>query len=213
MSHQFEKLYGNKIDVTSGNIYYFYSYRQWPEIKDLPKEDERRVATQRILDFKTDKEMFALQKHEAFVWFRKCVLNHLPELSKEEWIVCSIPSHDQVSMTKNNVDHFLEFCKFPANFLVVTGLILRKYETQPKHSGNYGNRSFSKDYDSYKLRTDIDLKGKNVIVLDDITTSGSSLTAAKILLKYAGVKNVVCIALGRTMDKYHYDKRSINDLF
>ena len=109
------------------------------------------------------------------------------------------------------MDRFLEFCKLPNNFLVVVGLILRKYETQQKHTGNYGVREFRKDFDSYKVREDIDLKDKNVIIFDDVTTSGCSLVAARILLQNMGAKNVVCIALGRTVEKHA--GQTINDMF
>ena len=44
-----------------------------------------------------------------------------------------------------------------------------------------------------------DVKGMNVIVVDDITTSGISMDSARNRLIEAGAKHVVCIAIGKTV--------------
>ena len=73
---------------------------------------------------------------------------------------------------------------------------------EEKHGLSYGERTPQKDYDSFKLRNNFDIKGKNIIIFDDITTSGSSLVAARRFLKDNGANIVVCIALGKTVDYY-----------
>lgn len=52
--------------------------------------------------------------------------------------------------------------------------------------------------DSVKLKENINVNGKNIILIDDITTSGSSLRACKKILKDAGANEVICFAFGKT---------------
>lgn len=45
------------------------------------------------------------------------------------------------------------------------------------------------------------IKGKDVILIDDVTTTGNSLQACRQLLLNAGAKSVRMIAIGRTVDE------------
>lgn len=42
------------------------------------------------------------------------------------------------------------------------------------------------------------IKGKNVLLLDDVRTTGNSLSACKQVLEEAGALTVQCLALGQT---------------
>jgi predicted amidophosphoribosyltransferase len=52
--------------------------------------------------------------------------------------------------------------------------------------------------DSIKVVKPDLIKGRRVLLLDDVKTSGNSLIACKELLLKAGAKEVVMVALGRT---------------
>ena len=73
-----------------------------------------------------------------------------------------------------------------------------------KHGANYGERTVQKDIDSFKIGNTRNIQGQNIIIFDDITTSGCSLVAARQFLKARGAKKVVCIALGKTAEDYGY---------
>ena len=198
MDYPTKKLYDEKIDVDSDLIYYFYTYWKYDDVKSLSFDDNRRINVIRILNFKNGDD-------EAFMWFRKCFRNHLEELKDKKWIICSIPSHDQTLPIPNNVDDFIKFCNLPNNMLHVPCLITRKVVMPQKHGPSYGERTPQRDYNSYKIRKDYeDLADKNIIIFDDVTTTGSSLVAARRFLREHGAKKVVCIALGKTLDKYDY---------
>lgn len=62
-----------------------------------------------------------------------------------------------------------------------------------------GPRSKQVHLDSIKVLHKKLVQDINVLVLDDVTTSGSSFEAAYDLLKAAGAKNVVSFAVGRTV--------------
>ncbi len=51
---------------------------------------------------------------------------------------------------------------------------------------------------SMKIRKSADVKGKTVLLIDDIVTSGASLAAASRLLLSVGAKRVLCVTLART---------------
>lgn len=55
--------------------------------------------------------------------------------------------------------------------------------------------------DSYALRPDVDLRGKLVILCDDVCTSGATLIAAARLLRRAGAKEVIPATLALTPEK------------
>lgn len=186
-----------KLDVNESSIYYFCNYFRWSEVKDLNEDDIKRANTLRILDFKDGSKEF-------YPFFKRCFINHLEELKDENWIVCSIPDHDQTLPLPNHMDDFLAYCNLPKNFLVIPSMIRRNKIMPQKHGDEYGERTIKKDLDSYKVRNGLDLTGKNIIVFDDIVTSGCSLIAARIFLQNLGANKVVCIALGKTFGYEQY---------
>lgn len=48
---------------------------------------------------------------------------------------------------------------------------------------------------AYRLRETCDLKGKNVILIDDIVTTGSSMAAVARLLRSAGAERIFCLSV------------------
>ena len=60
------------------------------------------------------------------------------------------------------------------------------------------------DIKSLTLDISINISGKNVLVIDDITTTGCTLTACRNLLLKNGAKNVVCLAFGKTKEYMFY---------
>jgi len=61
-----------------------------------------------------------------------------------------------------------------------------------------GDRSISVDLNSVRVENADLIKGKRVLLIDDVTTSGNSLLACRRLLLKAGAKDVKMVALGRT---------------
>jgi predicted amidophosphoribosyltransferase len=61
-----------------------------------------------------------------------------------------------------------------------------------------GPRSVKTHLDSIEVRDPEKIRGAEVLLLDDVTTSGASLIACRQLLSEAGAKSVKCLALGQT---------------
>lgn len=74
---------------------------------------------------------------------------------------------------------------------------LLRYKTVPEQKTQKKRREDT-HLDSVKLKENINVNGKNIILIDDITTSGSSLRACKKILKDAGANEVICFAFGKT---------------
>lgn len=67
---------------------------------------------------------------------------------------------------------------------------------QKKTSGGIRNRNT--EIESLGMENENIVKGKQVLLLDDVTTSGTSLYAGKAILEKAGAKLVVLYALAIT---------------
>ena len=72
--------------------------------------------------------------------------------------------------------------------------VLQRYKTIPRLSDG-GIRNIGVHINSIRINSKYNVENKNFILLDDITTSGSSMAAAHQILKIAGARKVTCLAL------------------
>ena len=118
-------------------------------------------------------------------------------------IVC-VPSHCMGNYNDNPLARMIEeISKIP---IYVNGKkkiytdgsqYLLRYKTIPEQK-TQKKRCEDTHLDSVKLKENINVNGKNIILIDDIRTSGSSLSACKKILKDAGANEVICFAFGKT---------------
>lgn len=83
-------------------------------------------------------------------------------------------------------------------------LIVRKLFTKRQKGLTRDKRSRNAKK-SFKIANGIDLKGYTVVLVDDIVTTGASLANCTRLLKGAGAKRVICLAIARTERKINID--------
>ncbi len=206
MKYPTQRLKNAKIDIFNEKvIYYFTNYYQWEKIKDLDFDDPKRQCSERI--YNLSKKGYK----DFYGYFASCITPHFNELGDYNWIVCTVPGHAQITRESNNMDNFLKEVHFPQNIKPVPGIIIRSKIMTEKHSKDYGERTVEKDLESFTGDTR-NIFDKNFIIFDDITTSGTSLEAARQFLKRRGANKVVCIALGKTVEDYYYG-RDISYLF
>lgn len=77
-----------------------------------------------------------------------------------------------------------------------TGVLERIQELPAKHLG--GPRNYQKEIDSLRVSARNIIRNRIVLLLDDVTTTGTSLRAGRDTLLKAHAADVVCFALGKT---------------
>jgi len=81
--------------------------------------------------------------------------------------------------------------------VVYSSLFLqRDYDVTSAKQG--GERSIKKHLDSISIKVDLDVNIP-VLILDDVTTTGSSLEACRKIILDSGVKTVYMLAIGKTV--------------
>jgi len=88
-------------------------------------------------------------------------------------------------------------CEYSSQRIDGTDVLLRVFEIPKKSMG--GERNLQKEIRSLTVRNENIIKGQQVLLMDDITTTGTSLKAGKIVLKRAGAKIVALLAIGKTI--------------
>ncbi|MFA4868101.1 MAG: hypothetical protein WC623_07880 [Pedobacter sp.] len=118
-----------------------------------------------------------------------------PLISTDELVICYVPSSDP----ENQMSGVRKLCSMIAkikNRIDGTHCIVRHKKIDKLASG--GNRSIQIQLDSLKIENLELIKGMNILLLDDVTTTNNSLKACKQLLVSAGANDVYCFALGQT---------------
>lgn len=80
------------------------------------------------------------------------------------------------------------------------GNLSRKYDIEKQAHG--GLRKLEIHLDSIEVLNESLFKDRNIIIIDDITTTGISLNACEKIVEDCGAKKIRCIALGKTVNHY-----------
>tara|TARA_B100000242_G_scaffold214618_1_gene156443 strand:- start:811 stop:1527 length:717 start_codon:yes stop_codon:yes gene_type:complete len=101
----------------------------------------------------------------------------------------------------SSLHRFADFlCKGNHNLKNYRGLIKKTKETSK------GTKKFPETFESLEVVANPDIR--NILVLDDVSTTGVSLAAASKLLKDAGYKGkIFSLSFARTMKNFSSDKR------
>jgi predicted amidophosphoribosyltransferase len=114
-------------------------------------------------------------------------------------VLVIVPGHEALESNKKRAlaraAHAL--AKLDKRYVASADSLIRT-KTVPKKTDT-GIRDVNVDLNSITVTNPAELKGKIVVALDDTTTTGGSLTAARQLLERAGAKRVAAIAIGRTV--------------
>ena len=118
----------------------------------------------------------------------------------ENIIIAVIPSH---LSNEENISGIADIAKkIIQNSKMQNGinLIIRKTSINKKATSMYMNRpSLNQDINSLKINSNIEIRDKTIIILDDVTTHGDSFKAAAYHLFINGAKKVVPLAIGKTV--------------
>ena len=171
-------------------IYYIHPY--------YPKGDRSfGVLSRAILSYKDGKP-------DAVTEFSTDLENALDEFEKEERVeilgrtIMTVPSHEEYYWSHSLVA--------TAGYLSVVynlhnasmGLVRTKRHDKLAYGGD---RSINSHLESIEVDPDCynKIKGHDIIVLDDVTTTGNSLRACKKILEDKGARDVILVSIARTI--------------
>jgi len=118
-------------------------------------------------------------------------------LADEEFAICVYPSHKKGPARAGITKIAKLLSEYSAKRIDGTDVLVRAFDVDKKSHG--GKRDFQEEIKSLKVANEYKIKGKQVLLLDDVTTTGVSLKAGKKVLENAGAELVALIALGRTV--------------
>lgn len=189
------------IDKEGNIIYYLYDYykKSWKDIfPDNPFISRNFFAFVAI-----KKRKFSLEKNNTLN-FPAALCNFFKFFKGEEWVVCTVPGHEKTDNAANGVFDVLCQTYKGKNIIVRNTIIQRIVSIPEKVTDPFRNSDYRKDMHSIAIEPGYDVTGKDIIIIDDITTTGCSLIACRNLLLSAGAKRVVLLALGKTKEQSYY---------
>lgn len=165
---------------TDTGIFYLYHY--------YPTRYHDHVGfSERIVDFKKNEpamvEKFSADMAAAFSdWDSDWTIVVVPSRKEDEW------GEYLMTMAQAIMDrvHFSDGRK-----------VIRRTCTQP-HLAFQDGYSVEHILESMELVSDVDVRGKKIVLLDDVADTGMTLRACEKLLMDAGAAKVVKVALAKT---------------
>lgn len=191
------KLYNSSIKENALNFFNYYNKRE-KYINGTPSNNIFNFAKKPI----TNMHSFTLFEKYAN-YLKKCV-NEKIDIDKDGLVLCCVPSCNECNEIKNNMALVIRYILNRVDKKIYDGsnVLYRKYEV-PKSSISHEKRSYSRQYDSLGVRNKELIKDKNVLLIDDIYSSGASMHACKEKLLENGAKKVYLFAYARTRSDFY----------
>jgi predicted amidophosphoribosyltransferase len=151
-----------------------------------------------VLDIKKDEKMLDTKSIEYY-YYKKAIKYFTNRLlvilsDTEEYVICVIPTHAVGTAPSGIRTIAKRLCSPP--IIDGTDVLSRVFEI-PKKAID-GSRDLQVEMESLTVRNKSIVKGRQVLLLDDVTTTGTSLKAGKYLLERAGVALIALLALAKT---------------
>ncbi|MEG4575388.1 phosphoribosyltransferase family protein [Microcoleus sp. N3A4] len=180
----------------SQDIYYLRNYH--PLYWQGEENDYFDYFSEKILELKNK------EKTSIDFWFKE-LKKHLK--MDESFAIAVVPSHSSGNQVSGIHLVAQKLAKsLPEQINDATLCLIRVKNIDRLSTG--GNRELYIHFQSMEVINLELIQNKNVLLLDDVSTSGNSLRAGKELLLKAGASKVKCVALGKTVtyDDSVYEK-------
>jgi len=175
-----------KVDE-NGNFYLNDYPPYWIDKSAGIKNPDITSHTHLILDFKSKNKVIGQRSHDIF-------FDSINPFIKKGIPIVIVPSHDP----ENTVSNLVKLGQSLANAgrIDATSCLRRIIKVDKLTDG--GDRSVNVHLKSIDVENKDLIKNRQVLLLDDVTTTGNSFIACKQLLLKAGADEVSCLALGKT---------------
>ena len=165
---------------------YFYDYHPYNKHSD---PDWNKATDGKIMDVKSNDKAEMTRGINHFVPKLQKIL------SRTDYVICVIPS-SKVGFEPSGIRSIAEqICCDP--IVDGTKVLRRIIEMKPKSRG--GPRDIDLEIPSLEVMNESLIKNKQVLLLDDVTTSETSFNAGHKLLEEAGAGLIIKLALGKTV--------------
>ena len=184
----FSYFYDHPLIDKSLKIYYIYEYHPYWLLRhdERIKNPEFNYIDAALLDLKRNIQTSINKFYDKLVDIFDCFEN-IDDIN-----FCVIPSHDKNTTTTSM--HLIAQKLSEHYNKADYSNALQRYKTIPRLSDG-GIRNIGVHINSIRINPKYNVTGKDFILLDDITTSGSSMAAAHQILKIAGANKITCLAL------------------
>ena len=172
----------------------YKKYRKQNKIKNIYDYHPKNISSIRNPKHKGNSALIIKLKNKDKDAIKCIAANVMDQFPKVD-VICSMPSSD-VATKRNGIRMLAEILAEELGVVNGTKCLYRKDSRARSCSGN---RDIDSHFSTLDVRHKHKLKGKKVLLLDDITTSGHSLEVGSVMLKNSGAKKVIKYALAATV--------------
>ncbi|WP_295614134.1 phosphoribosyltransferase family protein [Chamaesiphon sp. GL140_3_metabinner_50] len=144
----------------------------------------------------------------AIIYFKNILSNLMED---EEIAIVTVPPH--TAGESSGIQKLAKYLVRDSKNYIDAIRCLERFKTVPKSSQNLGSRNEHTHLDSIRMSNSSLVKDKNVILLDDIITTGSSTNACRKIIYEMGAKEVKIVCLGKTIRQVEYAHRLVEEKF
>jgi ComF family protein len=127
-------------------------------------------------------------------------LRQFPQMQRID-SVCAVPIHDRKEAKRgfNQAEIIAKEVARALQLVYQPGQLVQAQPNRDQIGLNLGER-FRNVQGIYQVSDDFTLKGKSILLVDDVTTSGATLNSAATTLLEAGAKSVSCATLAMALE-------------
>jgi len=122
---------------------------------------------------------------------------HLMLSCKTRFVICGYPTSQKGYAGRGITQIIKNLCRYSVNRIDGSNVLMRRLTVPKKSQG--GERNYEKEIETLCVTRKSLVQNQQVLLIDDITTTGVSLRAGKQVLLRAGAKLVAMLALGKTV--------------
>ena len=123
-------------------------------------------------------------------------MSQVPTLQAQGYILCPIPTSPE-RIRERGFDHCKLICKQLSTLLGTEGIKFLERSTNVRQVGSSRAERFRQMEMEFKLSQQRTVKGRKILLVDDVMTSGATVASAARILKKAGAKEVSAIVFAR----------------